>query len=134
MPIKMSPLVSAVNAIAELTQNLLRLLDLTEAYLKIPLPQGMGVFMQAQYDNETNELIEGEIVQLMKLLCLYRLSASKRTLRRFSDVNSLNNMFLNENWGNIIDLENKSRINLNFEFKGFNSKTNCWKTIKEFDI
>ena len=36
--------------------------------------------------------------------------------------NSLNNMFLNEAWGNIIDLENKSRINLNFEFKGFNSK------------
>ena len=98
-------------------------LDLTEAHLKIPLPQGMGVFMQAQYDNETNELIESEIGFGYENCCVYiGLSATKRTLRRFSDVNSLNNMFLNEAWGNIIDLENKSRINLNFEFKGFNSK------------
>ena len=83
----------------------------------------MGVFMQAQYDNETNELIESEIGFGYENCCVYiGLSASKRTLRRFSDVNSLNNMFLNEAWGNIIDLENKSRINLNFEFKGFNSK------------
>ena len=33
-------------------------------------------------------------------------------------------MFLNELWDNIIETENKSRINISFQLKGFNENNN----------
>ena len=55
------------------------------------------------------------------------LTASKRTLIRFNDINISNNMFLNELWDNIIETENKSRINISFQLKGFNSTKRGFK-------
>ena len=36
-------------------------------------------------------------------------------------------MFLNELWDNIIETENKSRINISFQLKGFNSTKRGFK-------
>ena len=38
-------------------------------------------------------------------------------------------MFLNELWDNIIDTENKSRINISFQLKGFNTKIEVLRDI-----
>ena len=36
-------------------------------------------------------------------------------------------MFLNELWDNIIESENKSRINISFQLKGFNNNKKSFK-------
>ena len=59
----------------------------------------------------------------------FALTASKRTLIRFNDINISNNMFLNELWDNIIESENKSRINISFQLKGFNNNKKSFKNI-----
>ena len=65
----------------------------------------------------------------MRIVALFALTASKRTLIRFNDINISNNMFLNELWDNIIESENKSRINISFQLKGFNNNKKVLKNI-----
>ena len=42
----------------------------------------------------------------------------------------LNNMFLNDLWDHIIDTENKTRVNVSFNLKGFNN--NSKRGIKRY--
>ena len=103
-------------------------LDLTEFFLDVPLESGYSIFALGQRDNETNKFIEARLGLGYENCCFSAsLTASKRTLIRFNDINISNNMFLNELWDNIIETENKSRINISFQLKGFNSTKRGFK-------
>ena len=103
-------------------------LDLTEFFFDVPLESGYSIFALGQRDNETDKFIEARFGLGYENCCFAAsLSASKRTLIRFNDINISNNMFLNELWDNIIETENKSRINISFQLKGFNSTKRGFK-------
>ena len=103
-------------------------LDLTEFFFDIPLESGYSIFALGQRDNETDKFIEARLGLGYENCCFAAsLTASKRTLIRFNDINISNNMFLNELWDNIIETENKSRINISFQLKGFNSTKRGFK-------
>ena len=100
-------------------------LDLTEFSIDVPLESGFSIFALGQRDNETDKFIESRLGLGYENCCFAAsLTASKRTLIRFNDINISNNMFLNELWDNIIETENKSRINISFQLKGFNENNN----------
>ena len=103
-------------------------LDLTEFFLDVPLESGYSIFALGQRDNKTDKFIEARLGLGYENCCFAAsLTASKRTLIRFNDINISNNMFLNELWDNIIETENKSRINISFQLKGFNSTNRGFK-------
>ena len=103
-------------------------LDLTEFFFDVPLEGGYSIFALGQRDNETDKFIEARLGLGYENCCFAAsLTASKRTLIRFNDINISNNMFLNELWDNIIETENKSRINISFQLKGFNSTKRGFK-------
>ena len=103
-------------------------LDLTEFFFDVPLESGYSIFALGQRDNETDKFIEARFGLGYENCCFAAsLTASKRTLIRFNDINISNNMFLNELWDNIIETENKSRINISFQLKGFNSTKRGFK-------
>ena len=103
-------------------------LNLTEFSVDIPLESGYSIFALGQRDNETDKFIEARLGLSYENCCFSAsLTASKRTLIRFNDINISNNMFLNELWDNIIETENKSRINISFQLKGFNSTKRGFK-------
>ena len=103
-------------------------LDLTEFFLDVPLENGYSIFALGQRDNETDKFIEARLGLGYENCCFAAsLTASKRTLIRFNDINISNNMFLNDLWDNIIDTENKSRINISFQLKGFNNTKRGFK-------
>ena len=100
-------------------------LDLTEFFIDVPLESGFSIFALGQRDNEADKFIESRLGLGYENCCFAAsLTASKRTLIRFNDINISNNMFLNELWDNIIETENKSRINISFQLKGFNENNN----------
>ncbi len=100
-------------------------LDLTEFFIDVPLESGFSIFALGQRDNETDKFIESRLGLGYENCCFAAsLTATKRTLIRFNDINISNNMFLNELWDNIIETENKSRINISFQLKGFNENNN----------
>ena len=52
----------------------------------------------------------------------FNLTASDKNFTRYNQANSdMNYLYINEAWNNIIEIENKSRINFEFKLKGFNS-------------
>ena len=52
----------------------------------------------------------------------FNLTASDKNFTRYNQANSdMNYLYINEAWDNIIEIENKSRINFEFKLKGFNS-------------
>ena len=103
-------------------------LNLTEFFMDLPLKNGYSFFALGQRDNETDKFIETRFGLGYENCCFAAsLSASKRTLIRFNDINFSNNMFLNELWDNIIETENKSRINISFQLKGFNNAKRGFK-------
>ena len=103
-------------------------LDLTEFFFDVPLESGYSIFALGQRDNETDKFIEARLGLGYENCCFAAsLTASKRTLIRFNDINISNNMFLIELWDNIIETENKSRINISFQLKGFNSTKRGFK-------
>jgi LPS-assembly protein len=103
-------------------------LDLTEFFIDVPLESGFSIFALGQRDNETDKFIESRLGLGYENCCFAAsLTASKRTLIRFNDINISNNMFLNELWDNIIETENKSRINISFQLKGFNNTKRGFK-------
>ena len=103
-------------------------LDLTEFFFDVPLESGYSIFALGQRDNETDKFIEARLGLGYENCCFAAsLTASKRTLIRFNDINISNNMFLNELWDNIIETENKSRINISFQLKGFNNTNRGFK-------
>ena len=103
-------------------------LNLTEFFMDLPLENGYSFFALGQRDNETDKFIETRFGLGYENCCFAAsLSASKRTLIRFNDINFSNNMFLNELWDNIIETENKSRINISFQLKGFNNAKRGFK-------
>ena len=103
-------------------------LYLTEFYLDMPLSKGYSIFAMGQRDNETDKFLEARLGFGYENCCFAAaLTASKRTLIRFNDINISNNMFLNELWDNIIESENKSRINISFQLKGFNNNNKSFK-------
>ena len=103
-------------------------LNLTEFFMDLPLENGYSFFALGQRDNETDKFIETRLGLGYENCCFAAsLSASKRTLIRFNDINFSNNMFLNQLWDNIIETENKSRINISFQLKGFNNAKRGFK-------
>ena len=87
-----------------------------------------SIFTLGQKDNETDKFIEARLGLGYENCCFAAsLTASKRTLIRFNEVNISNNMFLNDLWDNIIGHENKSRINISFQLKGFNNTKRGFK-------
>ena len=52
---------------------------------------------------------------------IQKTSNDNREILSVSEVNQAANDFLNEAWNNVIEIENKSRVNFQFEFKGLNS-------------
>ena len=110
-------------------------LNLTEFFMDLPLENGYSFFALGQRDNETDKFIETRFGLGYENCCFAAsLSASKRTLIRFNDINFSNNMFLNELWDNIIETENKSRINISFQLKGFNNAKRGFKTYIQNSI
>ncbi len=70
----------------------------------------------------------------MKQINLLKLDSASAMKIRFNDINFSNNMFLNELWDNIIETENKSRINISFQLKGFNNAKRGFKTYIQNSI
>ena len=106
-------------------------LYLTEFFVDIPFENGYSIFALGQRDNETDKFIEARLGLGYENCCFSAsINASKRTLIRFNDINISNNMFLNDLWDHIIDTENKTRVNVSFNLKGFNN--NSKRGIKRY--
>jgi len=53
----------------------------------------------------------------------FRVTGSDKNLSRYSN-KEIYYPYLDEAWDNIIEIENKGRVNFEFELKGFNSSSN----------
>jgi len=74
-------------------------------------------------DDESSSKIESVFGLGYENCCfVFRITSSDKNLSKYLPILESNSqMYLNNTWDNIIRIENKSRINFQFEFKGLNS-------------
>lgn len=98
-------------------------MDYSEVFAKIGINKNLDFIAKIKRDHETNTSIESLFGIGFQNCCIgIQLSYSDKELSKYVGLNNeINYLYLNDAWNNIIDIENKSRLNLSFELKGFNS-------------
>jgi len=98
-------------------------LDYSEAFASFNVTSKIDFLAKIKRDHNTNTNIESVIGIAYQDCCIgLQLTFSDKELSRYNGLNNeIEYQYLNNAWNNIIDIENKSRINLSIELKGFNS-------------
>ena len=98
-------------------------LDYSELFTDIKIKNKVSLIAKIKYDDETSKKIESIFGIGYENCCIaLRLTTSDKNLSKYLDnFESTSYDFLNEAWNNVIEIENKSRVNFQFEFKGLNS-------------
>ena len=98
-------------------------LDYSELFTDIKIKNKVSLIAKIKYDDETSKKIESIFGIGYENCCIaVRLTTSDKNLSKYLDnFESTTYDFLNEAWNNVIEIENKSRVNFQFEFKGLNS-------------
>ena len=99
------------------------MLDYSELFVDLKIKENLSFITLLKRDDESNTNIDSLIGLSYENCCfVFRITASERNLSKYLDGKDKSSYtYLNDAWGNIIRIENKSRINFQYEFKGFNS-------------
>ena len=98
-------------------------LDYSELSADLNFKDNFSLIAKLKRDDDTNSKIESVFGIGYENCCfVFRVTASDKNLSKYLDSFNDNSFtYLDEAWDNIIRIENKSRINFEFEFKGLNS-------------
>ena len=98
-------------------------LDYSELFANLKISDNFNLIAKLKRDDESDSKIESVLGIGYENCCfVFRITASDKNLSKYLDGYSPNTYtYLNDAWDNIIRIENKSRINFEFEFKGLNS-------------
>ena len=98
-------------------------LDYSEISADFEIRNNLSVIAKLKRDDDSDSKIESILGLGYENCCfVFRLTASDKNLSKYlTDIESDSYMYLNDAWDNIIRIENKSRVNFQFEFKGLNS-------------
>jgi hypothetical protein len=101
-------------------------LDYSEFFTDLMINENFSLVARFKRDDENNSKIESAIGIGYENCCFkFSITASDKNLSKYllgQDLNSFT--YLNEAWDNIIRIENKSRVNFQFQLKGLNSSIN----------
>ena len=99
-------------------------MNYSEIFGDIKISSKFKVIAKLKHDDEINKNIES-IVGIEYENCCFalRVTGSDRNLSKYIN-KDIYYPHLTEAWDNIIQIENKGRINFEFELKGFNSSPN----------
>ena len=102
------------------------ILDYSEFFADLKINQNISLIAKFKMDDENNEKIESAFGLGYENCCLkLSITASDKNLSKYLTASNLNSFtYLNDAWDNIIRIENKSRINFQFQLKGLNSSFN----------
>ena len=98
-------------------------LNYSEIFSDIKISEKFKFIAKIKRDNKYDKNIETVAGFGYENCCFaFNLTASDKNFTRYNQANSdMNYLYINEAWNNIIEIENKSRINFEFKLKGFNS-------------
>ena len=106
-----------------MTGDFMTVLDYSEFYADLKIKDNISFIAKFKRDDESSSKIESVFGLGYENCCfVFRITSSDKNLSKYLPILESNSqMYLNNTWGNIIRIENKSRINFQFEFKGLNS-------------
>ena len=111
-------------------------LDYSEIFADFKVRNNLSVIAKLKRDDNSHSKIESVLGLGYENCCfVFRLTTSDKNLSKYlpnSESNSY--MYLNSAWDNIIRIENKSRVNFQFEFKGLNSSFEKINRLKNNSI
>ena len=112
-------------------QDFEKTLDYSELSADLNFKDNFSLIAKLKRDDDTNSKIESVFGIGYENCCfVFRVTASDKNLSKYLDSFNDNSFtYLDEAWDNIIRIENKSRINFEFEFKGLNSS---YKKVNKF--
>ena len=98
-------------------------LDYSEFFANLKINQNISLIAKFKRDDENHEKIESAFGIGYENCCFkFNITASDKNLSKYLTNVDLNSyIYLNEAWDNIIRIENKSRVNFQFQLKGLNS-------------
>ncbi len=98
-------------------------LDYSEFYADLKIRSNLSLIAKFKRDDESTSKIESVFGLGYENCCfIFRVTTSDKNLSKYLPIlESDSYMYLNDAWDNIIRIENKSRVNFQFEFKGLNS-------------
>ncbi len=98
-------------------------LDYSEFYADLKIRSNLSLIAKFKRDDESTSKIESVFGLGYENCCfIFRVTTSDKNLSKYLPIlESDSYMYLNDAWDNIIMIENKSRVNFQFEFKGLNS-------------
>ena len=99
------------------------MLDYSEFFADLELKNNFSLIAKFKRDDESGTKIESIFGVGYENCCVaLSVTASDRNLSKYLDgLESDSYAYLNDAWDNIISIENKSRINFEFQLKGLNS-------------
>ena len=103
--------------------DFMSVLDYSEFYADLKIKDNLSIIAKLKRDDDSSTKIESVFGLGYENCCfVFRLTTSDKNLSKYLPILESNSyMYLNDAWDNIIEVENKSRVNLQFEFKGLNS-------------
>ena len=103
--------------------DFMTVLDYSEFYADLKIKDNLSFIAKFKRDDDSNSKIESVFGLGYENCCfVFRITSSDKNLSKYLPMLESNSeMYLNGAWDNIIRIENKSRINFQFEFKGLNS-------------
>ena len=106
-----------------MTGDFMTVLDYSEFYADLKIKDNISFIAKFKRDDESSSKIESVFGLGYENCCfVFRITSSDKNLSKYLPMLESNSqMYLNNTWDNIIRIENKSRINFQFEFKGLNS-------------
>ena len=106
-----------------MTGDFMTVLDYSEFYADLKIKDNISFIAKFKRDDESSSKIESVFGLGYENCCfVFRITSSDKNLSKYLPILESNSqMYLNNTWDNIISIENKSRINFQFEFKGLNS-------------
>ena len=105
--------------------NFRQTLNYSEIYTSINIRDGFKIIGKFQHDNEYDVKIQSMIGLEYENCCIaLRIIGSDKNLTRYNDLYNSSYTYINDAWDNMINIENKSRINFEFELKGFSASVN----------
>ncbi|MAR95953.1 MAG: hypothetical protein CMD46_06380 [Gammaproteobacteria bacterium] len=103
--------------------DFMSILDYSEFYADLKINNNLSLIAKFKRDDESNSKIDSIFGLGYENCCfVFRVTTSDKNLSNYLPMLETDSyMYLNDAWDNIIRIENKSRINFQFEFKGLNS-------------
>ena len=103
--------------------DFMSILDYSEFYADLRINNNLSLIAKFKRDDESSSKIDSVFGLGYENCCfVFRVTTSDKNLSKYLPMHDTESyMYLNEAWDNIIRIENKSRINFQFEFKGLNS-------------